>query len=338
MKVVIFSAGSHEAPIFASLQPANELRLVADGLTAGNVADYAAAQAISTSMHSDLSPAVLEKLPMLKLLAVRSTGYDHVDLALCNRRGITVCNVPRYGENTVAEHVFALLLAVSHRLPEAMERARSGQFSPEGLEGFDLAGKTLGVVGTGNIGRRVIPIARGFGMTVIAFDRRPDAQFAERLGFRYAGFSELLPSADIITLHVPASPETTHILSAAAFARMKDGVVIINTARGELIDSAALIDALHAGKVAAAGLDVLPEEPLIREEVELIGSLLKGKHDLSDLLADHVLLRLPNVVVTPHSAFFTREALRRILQTTADNIRAFSEGKPNNVVNEPSRL
>lgn len=176
-------------------------------------------------------------------------------------------------------------------------------------------------------------------MNVLAYDVTGDSRLPEHLRFRYATFDELLACADVITLHVPATSETYHLLSVKTFARMKDGVVIINTARGSLIDSLALIQALHSGKVAGVGLDVLPDEPLIREEAELICSIFCNQHDLRDLVADHVLLRMPNVIVTPHSAFNTREAVDRIVETTVANIHAFLEGRPQNVVTgSPSRM
>ena len=332
MKIAVFEAEPREASTFDKLKPGSDVQLIADPLRTANANGFSDAELISTFIYSELGRPVLEQLPSLKLIATRSTGYDHIDATYCTERGIAVCNVPTYGENTVAEHVFALLLALSHRLVEAVERARSGRFSPEGLQGFDLTGKTLGVVGTGSIGRHVIRVAKGFGMEVLAHDVRTDSHLAEHLGFLYVNLSELLARSDVITLHAPATPETYHLLSAEAFARMKDGVVIINTARGSLIDSRALIQALRSGKVAAAGLDVLPDEPLIREEAELICSIFCNQHHLRDLVAGHVLLRMPNVIVTPHSAFNTREAVGRIVETTVANIEAFLKGRPQNVV------
>ena len=332
MKVVVFESEPREAPVFERLRPAHDLGLVAEPLEAANVERHADAEAISTFIYSKVSREVLERLPALRLIATRSTGYDHIDLAYCAERGIAVANVPSYGENTVAEHVFALLLALSHRLIEAVNRARSGEFSPAGLEGFDLEGKTLGVIGTGSIGRHVIRIAKGFGMEVVGFDIQPDRQLASGTGFRYAGLDELLAVSDIVTLHVPATPGNENMIGAAQFARMKDGVVLINTARGSLIDARALIQALRSGKVAGAGLDVLPDEPLIREEAELICSIFCDRHDLRNLVADHILLHMPNVVVTPHSAFNTREAVGRIVETTVANIEAFAAGRPQNLV------
>jgi D-lactate dehydrogenase len=332
MKIVVFESEPRETSVFDRLKPDHDVTLVEESLRAANVGYYADAEIISTFIYSKLGRDVLDQLPSLRLIATRSTGFEHIDLFYCAERGITVCNVPTYGENTVAEHVFALLLAVSHRLLEAVDKARRGPFSPKGLEGFDLQGKTLGVIGTGNIGWHVIRIAKGFGMKVVAFDVRRDPDLAETLGFRYASFDELLTGADVITLHAPATPDTQDMLSDSAFARMKHGVIVINTARGSLIDSGALIQALHSGKVAGAGLDVLPDEPLIREEAELIGGIFRDQHDLRDLVANHVLLRMPNVVVTPHSAFNTREAVARIVETTVANISAFIDGRPQNVV------
>jgi D-lactate dehydrogenase len=333
MKVVVFESEPREAPVFERLKAAHELGLVAEPLGPGNAALHSDAEAISTFIYSKVGREVLERLPALKLVATRSTGTDHIDIAYCAERGIAVTNVPTYGDNTVAEHVFALLLAISHRLIEAVSRARTGQFTPVDLDGFDLEGKTLGVIGTGNIGRHVIRIAKGFGMHVVAYDVMPDEDFAAAMGFQYVDFPELLAASGIISLHVPATPETENMIGAAEFARMKDGVVLINTARGSLIDARALIQALRSGKVAGAGLDVLPDEPLIREEAELICSIFCDRHDLRNLVANHVLLNMPNVVVTPHSAFNTREAVGRIVETTAANIEAFAAGRPQNVVN-----
>ncbi len=332
MKIVIFEAEAREQSAFEKLKGAHDLRLVPQAVRPDNATDFADADIVSTFVYSTLDRATLAQLPALRLIATRSTGYDHIDTAYCRERGILVSNVPTYGDNTVAEHVFALLLAISHRLLAAVEKTRTGSFSPAGLEGFDLEGKTIGVIGTGNIGRHVIRIANGFGMRVIAFDVKPDPRLARESRFDYVTFDNLVASADIITLHVPADPQTRDILNADVFRRMKDGVIIINTARGTMIDARALIQALRSGKVAAAGLDVLPDEPLIREEAELICSIYCDRHDLRNLVADHVLMRLPNVIVTPHSAFNTREAVQRIVGTTVANIEAFLANKPQHVV------
>ncbi len=301
-------------------------------LTEANAARHEQAEAVCTFIYSDLRATTILRLPRLRVIATRSTGVDHIDLDLCRSRGIAVCNVPSYGENTVAEHVFALLLAVSHRLIEAVDRTRRGDFSQKGLQGFDLAGKTLGVVGTGAIGRSVIEIAKGFRMQVVAHDRAPDLGLAARLDFRYLGLDGLLAEADIVTLHVPGGSATDNLLSSKEFARMKRGVVVINTARGNVVDVQALLQALATGQVAAAALDVLPEEPTVREEAELLRTLRGHAGNLETLLADHILLRHKNVIVTPHSAFNTREAVGRILETTRANLEQFAAGRPQNLV------
>ncbi len=334
MNITIFELEEWERRAFETLADANELKLLDGPLSAKTAADHTDAEAVSTFIYSRLTRNVLEQLPRLKLIATRSTGFDHIDLDYCEQHDVAVCNVPTYGDNTVAEHVFALLLTLSHKMDQAIDRTRKGDFSPRGLQGFDLQGKTFGVIGTGNIGRHVIRIARGFGMEVVAYDVKPDPEAAAQLGFTYVDMDELLRRADVISLHVPSTPKTRHLLSHEQFEQMKDGVVVINTSRGDVIDSQALIRGLAEGKVCGAGLDVLPEEPVIREEAELLRSVYERKHNLDALLADHVLIRLRNVVVTPHSAFNTREAVSRILETTVANIESYVQGEGRNIVNQ----
>lgn len=335
MKLAIFEIEPWERSTFEVLAEEHEVVFEADRLDADAAERHADAEVVSTFIYSRLDRGILEKLPQLELVATRSTGTDHIDLEYCSREEIRVANVPTYGENTVAEHVFALLLAISHHLVEAVDRTRRGNFSQEGLQGFDLAGKTIGIVGTGHIGRCAARIARGFGMEVLAFDVDPDAEAAREIGFDYRDFDALIRESDIISLHVPANEKTRHLISGPQFEAMKDGTVLINTARGPVVDVRALLEALSSGKIKAAGLDVLPEEPVIREEAELLRSAFTREHDLEMLLADHILLRLRNVVITPHSAFNTREAVQRILDATRDNIRAFVSGEPTNLVPLP---
>ncbi|MGB7442966.1 MAG: hydroxyacid dehydrogenase [Coleofasciculaceae cyanobacterium] len=331
MKTIIFEVEQWERPTFNQLNGEHELEFVEQPLNPDNASQYADADIISTFIYSDLSADVLQNFSNLKLIATRSTGFDHIETDYCQKHKIKICNVPTYGENTVAEHVFALLLSISHKLTEAVDRTRKGDFSLIGLRGFDLRGKTLGVIGTGNIGQCVIEIAKGFRMEVRAFDVKPDQEIASRLGFCYGDIKEVLSTSDIITLHVPYNKKTHHLLSTEEFDLMKDGVVLINTSRGSIIDIQAMLAGLAEGKVAAAGLDVLPEEPVMREEAELLRSFYHKQHNLETLLADHILLRLRNVIITPHSAFNTREAVERIAQTTVDNIIKFAQGEPQNL-------
>lgn len=332
MKIAIFEAEGWEREAFEPLADEHQLVFADQPLDNGTAHNYNDAQIISTFIYSTLHAHVLEQFPHLKLIATRSTGFDHIDTRYCERTGVQVCNVPTYGQNTVAEHVFALLLTISHNIVNAVERTRKGDFSLTGLRGFDLQGKTIGVIGTGNIGRHVVSIAKGFSMEVLAHDIKEDQELAQQLGFSYTTLEDLLGRSDVVTLHVPMSDETKHMIGQDQFEQMKDGAVLINTSRGGLVHVKSLVRALADGTIAAAGLDVLPEEPIIREEAELLRSAFKAEHDLETLLADHILLRLRNVYITPHSAFDTREAVRRILDTTVSNIQAFCRGKPENVV------
>ncbi|MEA3640593.1 MAG: hydroxyacid dehydrogenase [Lamprobacter sp.] len=331
MKIYVFDVENWEAGAFDRLDGEHEIQFTSEPLRSANASRYADAEAVSTFIYSSIDRDVLAELPKLKVIASRSTGVDYIDINRCRERGVTVTNVPDYGKTTVAEHVFALLLTLSHRMEEAVQRTRRGDFNARGLQGFDLRGKTIGVVGTGDIGRAVIDIARGFGMEVLAFDVKPDSRAARQQGFTYVALDELLAGSDVITLHVPGNEKTRNMISSEQFDRMHDGAILINTARGSIVDHRALARALVEGKIAAAGLDVLPEEPVVREEAELLRSVYESRHDLNNLLAGQVLIHLRNVVVTPHSAFNTREAVERILETTVDNLAAYADGRPRNI-------
>lgn len=336
MKIVIFEIEPWERQAFEGLEVEHDLVYENGRLNRDKAQLLADADIVSTFIHSSLNRDVLQRFSDLKLIATRSTGFDHIDLDACAEKGTAVANVPAYGDHTVAEHVFALLLAISHNMVEAVDRTRRGNFSLEGLDGFDLQGKTMGVIGTGNIGQHTAKIARGFGMEVLAFDVAPRGTMAREIGFTYVGMTELLSRSDVISLHVPGTNETRKLISTKEFDTMKDGVVLINTARGSVVDTEAMLRALSSGKLRAAGLDVLAEEPAVREEAELLRSYFSKAHNMDTLLADHILLRMRNVIITPHSAFNTREAVQRILSTTRDNIDCFIRGKPCHVVNGSS--
>lgn len=283
-------------------------------------------------INSPITAAALDRFPKLKCIATMSTGYDHIDLTACRSRGIAVSNVPSYGENTVAEQAFALLLALTRKIIPSVERTRQGNFHLQDLRGADLADKTIGVVGTGRIGQHMIRMAKGFGMQVLGYDPRPRPELAAELGFRYLPLEDLLRQSDVVTLHAPATPDTHHLLNAARLQLMKPEAYLINTARGTLIDTQALVQTLESGRLAGVGLDVLEEECSIREERELLSNIFNQKCDLRTMLADHMLLNHPKVIITPHNAFNTREALQRILDTTIKNLEAFERGQPINLV------
>ena len=332
MDIVMFEAEDWEAKACTRLARDHRLRCTAQPLDRDTATNYSEAEIVSTFVHSRLDGETLVQLPRLKLIATRSTGFDHVDLRHCRAHGIQVSNVPSYGDVTVAEHVFALLLAVARHLVATAEGMRAGRFDQSQLRGFDLCGKTIGMVGTGRIGRRVARIARGFGMRVIATDLRPDASAAAELGFTYVDLDRLLAESDVLSLHVPASTGTQKLIGEAQLALVKRGAVLINTARGNIVDSDALVRALTDGRLGGAGLDVLPQEPLMRDEAEVFRGSAGDAASVRELLANHVLMTLPNVVVTPHVAYNTVEACARIVETTIENIDAFASGRPINLV------
>ncbi|PIR88669.1 MAG: hydroxyacid dehydrogenase [Candidatus Harrisonbacteria bacterium CG10_big_fil_rev_8_21_14_0_10_44_23] len=289
---------------------------------------------ISTFVASDLSKEEIAKFPNLKFIATQSTGYDHIDLEFAKKHDIQVSNVPEYGSHTVAEFTFALMLGLARKLPSAYEQIReTGSFNPEKLRGVDLFAKTLGVIGTGKIGQNVIRIARGLEMKVLAYDVAQDESFAATQGFKYCSLDELFSQADIITLHVPCLESTTHMIDAKALEKMKPTTMIINTSRGPIIDTEALLKALQDKKLAGAALDVLEEESAARDEANfLIRGDFEG-HDLKDIIANHILIDMENVLVTPHIAYNTDEATHRILDTTIKNIQSFIADEPINIVN-----
>jgi D-lactate dehydrogenase len=287
--------------------------------------------AVSVFIYSKVDGQIIKEIPQLKLVATRSTGFDHIDLEACKKQGVTVCNVPSYGENTVAEHTFALILSLSRNICKSCTRRFEHDFSIEGLKGFDLKGKTIGVIGTGQIGLHVIRIAKGFGMNVVAYDARQNRLLSEVLGFEYASLEDLLGRSDIITLHVPYIKATHHLMNKGTFKLVKKGAILINTARGAIVDTEALIEALDEKILAGAGLDVIEGEELVKEEKQLLHEP-KNLEALTSFVRGHVLLDKDNVVFTPHIAFYSQEALERILETTVQNIVAFVSGNPQNVV------
>jgi D-lactate dehydrogenase len=260
----------------------------------------------------------------VRLVALRSAGYNHVDLPAAAALAVPVVRVPEYSPYAVAEHAVALILTLNRRIHRAFNRVREANFSLDGLVGFDLHGKTVGLIGTGRIGAVMARIMSGFGCHVLAFDARPRQELIDDLRVRYVDLAELYRESDIVSLHVPLTPATHHLINAPALRAMKPGVMLVNTGRGALIDTRALIDALKQERIGAAALDVYEEEE---------GLFFR---DLSDqVLQDDVLARLltfPNVLITAHQAFLTREALANIADTTLSNVRAFERGEP--LVNE----
>ncbi len=295
------------------------------------VQKFAKSDVISVFIYSVVTKELLAKLKNLKLLATRSTGFNHINIKEAAKHGVTVMNVPYYGENTVAEHTFALILSLSRNIHKAYVRTLRNDFSLEGLQGSDLKGKTLGVIGGGSIGLHVIKMARGFGLKVIVYDVKQNHFLAETLDFTYVPLPELMQRSDIITLHCPSNQQTHHLLNMENIQNVKKGALFINTARGDLIETRALHYALNNGIFSGAGLDVFEGEELVKEENQMLTRNVPVEK-LQALLQKNILLKMENVILTPHMAFDSIEAVERILETTVDNIFAFEQGMPKYVV------
>ena len=272
---------------------------------------------ISTFITTRFSRQVIEQLPLLTLLCTRSVGFDHIDMNACHEQGITVCNVPDYGSHVIAEHVFALLLSTMRHISVADRRVESGTFDYRGLKGMALMGKTIGIVGTGHIGRSTARIAHGFQMRILAVDVCKTIELEQDYGVQYVDYDRLFAESDIISLHVPALPSTKHLINAQRISSMKRGVVLINTARGSLIDTAALLEGLNSGQVAYALLDVLEHETNVIHDRDLV---------------DH-----PQVVLTPHIAFYTDTSVQKMYDECFQSIDQWLAGEePTHLVHSPT--
>lgn len=327
MRALLFSSQHYDQESFtrAASADALELHYQSARLTLDTAALAQGFEVVCAFINDELDAQVLQRLAAggTRLIALRSAGYNHVDLAAAQRLGLSVVRVPAYSPHAVAEHAVALILALNRRLHRAYNRTREGDFTLHGLTGFDLHGKTVGVVGTGQIGAAFARIMAGFGCQLLAYDPYPNPELVA-LGVRYLELPELLRQTRIISLHCPLTEHTRHLINAQSLAQLQPGTMLINTGRGALVDTPALIDALKSGQLGYLGLDVYEEEAQLFFE------------DRSDLpLQDDVLARLltfPNVIVTAHQAFLTREALDAIAAITLDNIARWAAGNPQNLV------
>ena len=324
MKITLFGTQPYDRESFDRIRDAYgfDVTYHRSHLNAGNVALAEGADVVCIFVNDTADAATVARLSQLgvRLIALRCAGFNNVDLLSAAQHGIPVVRVPAYSPHAVAEHAVALMLSLNRKIHRAYWRTRDGNFSLHGLLGFDLYGKTAGIVGTGRIARELIRILRGFGMEVIAYDLCPDEAYAAAAGIAYVPLDELYARADIVSLHCPLTDRTRYMIGPEAIGRMKPGVMLINTGRGQLIHTGALIDGLKQKKIGAAGLDVYEEEAAYFYE------------DTSDrIMSDDVLARLlsfNNVIVTSHQGFFTREALDNIARTTMENIREFAAGEP----------
>lgn len=321
MKVMLFGTQPYDQLSFERIRKSYGFEMVyhRSHLNAKNVPLAQGADTVCVFVNDTVDAETIRGLSELgvRLIALRCAGFNNVDLQAAARCGIPVVRVPAYSPHAVAEYAVAMILSLNRKIHRAYWRTRDGNFSLHGLLGFDLYGKTAGIVGTGKIARPLIHILKGFGMQVVAYDIYPDNRYALAEGIEYVTLDELYQRADIISLHCPLTDRNCHMIDDAAIGRMKPGVILINTGRGQLIDTAALIEGLKEKQIGAAGLDVYEEEAAYFYE------------DTSDrIMDDDMLARLlsfNNVIVTSHQAFFTREALDNIAQVTMQNIHDFFE-------------
>ena len=322
MRVAVFSTKNYDRMFLegASATYGHELVFFEPRLTQETTTLAAQFPAVCVFVNDQLSAPVLNTLARhgTRLIALRSAGFNNVDLIAARASGLTVVRVPAYSPYAVAEHTVGLILTLNRKIHRAYARVREGNFALDGLLGFDLHGRTVGIIGTGRIGSVVAQIMRGFGCQLLAYDPFPNPD-CERLDAKYVSPPHLFAASDIVTLHCPLTPETHHMIDAESLCQMKSGVMLINTGRGALIDTQAVIEALKSGRIGYLGLDVYEEEADLFYE------------DLSDkVIRDDVFARLltfPNVVITGHQGFFTEEALKNIAETTLSNITAFEHGQ-----------
>jgi D-lactate dehydrogenase len=321
MKVAVFSARNYDREFLSTANAArHEIHFFEPHLNETTASFAAGFGGVCVFVNDHVNAAVIATLASLgvRLVALRCAGYNNVDLKAAAKVGVTVVRVPGYSPYAVAEHTLGLMLALNRKLHRAYNRVREGNFALDGLLGFDIHGKTIGIIGTGKIGTVVAKILSGFGCPILAFDPVPNDE-CRSLGVRYTTLHDLLAQSDIITLHCPLTPENKHMIDCRALEKMRTGVMLINTSRGALLDTVAVIEALKSGKIGYLGLDVYEEE----EEI-----FFEDRSGL--IIPDDVFARLlifPNVIVTGHQAFFTREALENIAATTIDNITRFEQGQ-----------
>lgn len=328
MKIAVFSTKPYDEQFLtnANAQFNHTLQFFEARLTKDSAPLAEGFEGVCVFVNDQLTESTIRRLAKegVRLIALRCAGFNNVDLAAAAKHNMTVVRVPAYSPHAVAEHTAALLLTFNRKIHRAYNRVREGNFSLEGLLGFEINGKTVGIVGTGNIGVNVARILHGFGCKLLAFDVRTHPE-CEKLGVSYVSLPELFAQSDIITLHCPLNPHTYHMINAESLATMKDGVAIINTSRGALIDTVAVLDALKSGKVGHLGIDVY------EEEADLFFEDLSSQVIQDDVFAR--LLTLPNVIITGHQGFFTGTALRNIAETTLTNITDFAEnGRSQNEV------
>lgn len=327
MPIAVFAISGWEQDYLKSKLPSQTLFITSDIHVEHHIDEIKNCDVLCVNHLVHVTAEMIDQLPNLKLITTRSTGFDHIDFKKAQEKGITVCNVPFYGENTVAEFAFALLLALSRKIvPANNNLCDTGIFDTKNLMGFDLKGKTLGIIGTGHIGQHVIKMAGGFEMNILGCDAFPNKDLPDTLNFKYVEINDLLSKSDIISLHVPYMEATHHLINSKNIGFIKKGAVLINTARGPVVETEALVKALKDGTLSGAGLDVLENETALNTKMR------KDDPQPNITQLNLQLIHMPQVIVTPHNAFNTKEAIERMLGVSAENITNFTNNQPTNII------
>lgn len=329
-KIAFFECDKKRQAFFSEHLSGIELAFYADKLGEQHLPSIKDCQIISVINYSPVSRKLVEQLPETKLIAVGCTGFNNVDLKACEDYGILVTNTPGYSDDAVAEHTISLMLMLLRHAHTAFLRAKDNQFSWKGIKGRTLKGKTLGIIGTGKIGLKVIELAKGFGMNMIAYSRHQKTDAAGKLGFSYAPLERVLAESDIISLHLAATPDTYHFINQERLLKAKKGAFLVNTSRGEVCDTKALIWGLDQGLLRGAALDVLEDEKTCQEN-RVVGPEITAAQLETYALNQHLLHR-EDVLITPHIGWFTEEAIEAMLSIHLDAILAFIQGNPCHVI------
>jgi len=288
-------------------------------------------EGIAIFIQSNITKGILNHLTNLKVIATMSTGFDHIDLEACEQRNIKVCNVPAYGDNTVAEYAFGLVIALSRKFKPTFNRVERGIFNRSGLMGSDLKGKIIGLIGTGRIGSCMAKLGSAFGMEIVACDPKQDKKLEKEYGVNYTEIENLLQISDVISLHVPYNQTTHHLINSKTIKLLKPTALLVNTSRGKVVDTIAIVHALREGRIGGVALDTFEGEEVWIEEEFLRRDDLPAI-PLQQAMESFFILRSERAILTPHNAFNTKEALDRILITSTENLKSYFTGNPKNVV------
>lgn len=323
MKLSFFNLSDNKKEIIKEKFNNFDLKFFDDSINKTNISEFSDSEIICICPKSNVNKMILEKCKNLRYVVTRSTGFDHIDSEYCKGNNIKIKNTVKYGGRTVAEYQFALILSLTRKIIQAQERVKNKSFSKDNLQGFDLYGKTIGVIGCGNIGKNVIRIANGFGMNVLVYTRTINKELETKMNFKYVSLEEIYLNSDVVSINIPITEETYHLIDKESFNKMKNNVLLINTSRGKIINTDDLISAIENKKIAGAALDVIEGEKFLK------GDFLDIDSNEKELIVKNLerLLNFENVIITPHNAYNTKEAVDRIFEETIQNIKECIEEK-----------